>query len=182
MSAPNGVPALEDGESVPVRGELVRFTEPAAEALGSQFADAEELADTPTDVGDPYLLLRALPESGADAGSTPGEAGLDAGRAELATIAEDPDGRYGDDVSVAGRVVRSGEAAFVLEAQGQELLVVPQSFPSEIPRVGATVRAEGEIERLFAEDDPAVVGERDLFDDFAGRPTLAASDYREVAS
>lgn len=61
VSAPSGVPELEEGESVPVRGEVVRFTEPAAEALGEQFAGAEELAATPTDVGDPYLLLRALP-------------------------------------------------------------------------------------------------------------------------
>lgn len=61
VSAPNGVPELEEGESVPVRGEVVRFTEPAAEALGEEFEGAEELAETPTDVGDPYLLLRALP-------------------------------------------------------------------------------------------------------------------------
>ena len=182
VSAPNGVPQLEKGESVPVRGELVRFTEPAAEALGEEFADAEELADTPTDVGDPYLLLRALPESGADAGSAPDSSNLSARRAELATIAEDPDGRYGDDVSVAGRVVRVGEAAFVLEAKGQQLLVVPQAVPADIPRVGTTVQAEGEIERMPAEDDPAVVGEKDLFDDFAGQPTLAASDYRKAAS
>ncbi|CAA9514245.1 MAG: hypothetical protein AVDCRST_MAG69-2666 [uncultured Solirubrobacteraceae bacterium] len=61
VSAPNGVPGLEEGESVTVRGELVRFTEPAAEALGQEFEGAEELAETPTEVGDPYLLLRSLP-------------------------------------------------------------------------------------------------------------------------
>lgn len=61
VSAPGGVPELQEGESVPVRGEVVRFTEPAAEALGEEFEGAEELAETPTDVGDPYLLLRALP-------------------------------------------------------------------------------------------------------------------------
>ena len=61
VSAPNGVPGLEAGERVPVRGEVVRFTEPAAEALGEEFEGADELAETPTGVGDPYLLLRALP-------------------------------------------------------------------------------------------------------------------------
>lgn len=90
VSAPNGVPELEKGERVPLRGELVRFTEPAAEALGSQFADAEELADTPTDVGDPYLLLRAVLEASADVGATPGEADLREGRAELAMIPVPP--------------------------------------------------------------------------------------------
>ncbi len=89
---------------MPVRGELVRFTEPAAEALGEQFENAEELAGTPTDVGDPYLLLRSLPESGAGSSST-GAGDLAAARAELADIVKDPDGRYGDDVSVAGRIV-----------------------------------------------------------------------------
>lgn len=69
VSAPNGVPRLEEGDSVTVRGELVRFTEPAADALGEQFADAEELAETPTDRGDPYLLLRSLPDAD-DAGAS----------------------------------------------------------------------------------------------------------------
>ena len=183
VHAPSGVPQLERGESVPVRGEVVRFTEPAAEALGDEFADAKELANTPTDVGDPYLLLRSLPEDGADAGSpSADDRDLTAARAELAAIVEDPDGRYGDEVSVAGRVARAGEAAFVLAAQGRRLLVVPQSFPSEIPRVGATVRAEGEIERMPDDDDPAVLGEKDLFDDFAGQPTLAARDFQAVGS
>ena len=69
VSAPSGVPQIEEGESVPVRGEVVRFTEPAAEALGEQFRNAEELGDTPTEVGDPYLLLRKIPAAGADANS-----------------------------------------------------------------------------------------------------------------
>ncbi len=182
VSAPNGVPQLEKGETVPVRGELVRFTEPAADALGKEFAGAEGLAQTPTDVGDPYLLLRSLPESGADTGASTGESDdLADARAELAAIVADPAGRYGDDVSVAGRVVRAAEAAFVLEADQQRLLVVPQTVPSDIPATGTTVRAQGEIERLPAQDDPAaVVGETDIFDDFAGEPTLAASDFGEV--
>lgn len=62
VSAPSGVPELKEGEEVPVRGELVRFTEPAAEALGEEFSGAKELAKTPTEVGDPYLLLRSIPE------------------------------------------------------------------------------------------------------------------------
>ena len=180
VSAPSGVPEIEAGESVPVRGELVRFTEPAAEALGEQFKDAEELADTPTDVGDPYLLLRSLPEEGAAAG--PSSADIDEARAELAAVVEDPDGRYGEEVSVAGRVVRTGEAAFVLESGDRRLLVVPQSVPADIPREGATVRARGEVERIPREDDPAVVGETDLFDDFEGQPTLAATEYAAVGS
>lgn len=61
VSAPSGIPEIEEGEGVPVRGEVVRFTEPAAAALGEEFEGAEELAETPTEVGDPYLLLRALP-------------------------------------------------------------------------------------------------------------------------
>ena len=83
VSAPGGVPRIEEGESVPVRGEVVRFTEPAAEALGQEFEDAEELADTPTEIGDPYLLLRAIPEGGADASSS--AEGSD--RAEAVTVA-----------------------------------------------------------------------------------------------
>lgn len=65
--APSGLPALEAGEVIPVRGEVVRFTEPAAEALGEELARAPELERVATDRGDPYLLLRALPtvEGGA---------------------------------------------------------------------------------------------------------------------
>ncbi len=92
VSAPNGIPEIEEGERVPVRGEVVRFTEPAAEALGEEFADAEELADTPTEVGDPYLLLRALPASGVETGSA---TGVDEARAELAAIVSDPQDRDG---------------------------------------------------------------------------------------
>ncbi len=66
--APGGIPReLKKGESVGIRGEVVRFTEAGAEALGEEFADAEALADTPTERGDPYLLLRSVAESGADA-------------------------------------------------------------------------------------------------------------------
>ncbi len=181
VSAPNGVPQLEEGETVPVRAELVRFTEPAAEALGKEFEGAEELAETPTGVGDPYLLLRSLPESGADAGASAKDSDdLADARAELAAVVGDPESRYGDEVSVAGRVVRAAEAAFVLEADGQRLLVVPQTVPSDIPAKGATVRAQGEVERLRAPDDPAAVGETDIFDDFEGKSTLAASDFEEV--
>lgn len=188
VSAPGGVPEIEEGESVPVRAEVVRFTEPAAEALGEQFANAEELADTPTEVGDPYLLLRSLPEAGAGAGAATGadasgsSVDLDKARAELAAVVKNPDSRYGDQVSVAGRVVRTGEAAFVLEAENQQLLVVPQSVPADIPQEGASVRARGEVERLPAEDDPAVVGETELFEDFEGQPTLAATEYEAVGS
>ena len=90
VSAPGGVPQIEEGESVPVRGEVVRFTEPAAQALGEQFENAEELADTPTDVGDPYLLLREVPEAGADAHSTAEGSGQ--ARAEPAIVARAPVG------------------------------------------------------------------------------------------
>ena len=180
VSAPGRVPEIEEGENVPVRGELVRFTEPAAEALGEQFDNAEELAGTPTDVGDPYLLLRSLPEVGA--GTTSSSVSIDQARAELANLVEDPEGRYGEEASVAGRVTRTGKAAFVLEAREQRLLVVPQSVPADIPPVGATVRAQGRIERMPAEDEPAVVGETDLFDDFEGQPTLAATEFEAVGS
>jgi len=61
VSAPGGTPELEPGESVPVQAEVVRFTEPAGDALGEEFADAAELAEAPTDAGEPYLLLRSLP-------------------------------------------------------------------------------------------------------------------------
>lgn len=88
VSAPGGVPEIEEGERVPIRGELVRFTEPAAEALGEEFADAEELAQTPTGVGDPYLLLRSLPDS--DAGASSSGDDLDAG-GKLADVVADPD-------------------------------------------------------------------------------------------
>lgn len=65
--APSGLPDLEAGEVIPVRGEVVRFTEPAADALGDELAGAPELERVATDRGDPYLLLRALPtvEDGA---------------------------------------------------------------------------------------------------------------------
>ena len=180
VSSPGGVPKVDEGETVPVRGELVRFTEPAAEALGEEFETAEELGDTPTDVGDPYLLLRSLPDAGAGTGST--AEGVDQARAELAAIVERPRERFGDQVSVAGRVARTGDAAFVLEAEGRRLLVVPQTVPADIPTRGSTIRASGTIERMPAEDDPAVLGEKDLFDDFEGEPTLAATDYEPVGS
>ncbi len=60
--------------------------------------------------------------------------------------------------------------------------MVTQSFPSDVPQVRTTVRAEGEVERMPAEDDPAVIGEKDLCDDFAGQPTLAASGFEETGT
>lgn len=182
VSAPSGTPELEAGESVPVRAEVVRFTEPAAEALGEEFADAEELAETPTDVGDPYLLLRALPESGA-AAAVPADTAeeLSDERAALAAVVEAPDGRYGDEVALAGEVVRSGERAFVLGAEDAELLIVPQSDRGESYDTGTVVRAEGTVERIPAgEDDPAGIGEEELFDEFEGEPTLAATSIEVV--
>ncbi len=178
--APGGTPDLEPGEEVPVRGEVVRFTEPAAEALPEEFADAEDLAKVPTDVGDPYVLLRAAPASpqqGAADGAV--KPHLAEERATLASVVRSPEKLEGDRVVVAGRVVRSEERAFVLEARGERLLIVPQFNPERTFPVGAVVRAEGTVEPIPA-DDPEGIGEDQIFDEFEGKPTIAATDLTVV--
>ena len=153
---------------------------PAAEALGEELANAEELADTPTDVGDPYLLLRSLPAAGADTAPPVDTAEYAEEQGELAAVASEPEDRFGEEVVVAGRVTRSAERAFVLEAEGEQLLIVPQSDRGRPYVEGALVQAEGTVERIPADDGPAIVGEDELFQDFEGEPTLAATDITLV--
>ena len=172
--APSGTPDLEGGEQVPVRGEVVRFTEPAAEALPEEFADAEALANAPTDVGDPYVLLRAAPATPEGEVSDGAMRDLGDERATLAGIVRNPEEREGDQVAVAGRVVRSEERAFVLAARGERLLIVPQSDPEKTFPVGSIVRAEGKVEPIPV-DDPEGIGEDQIFDEFEGQPTIAAT-------
>jgi hypothetical protein len=83
-------------------------------------------------------------------------------------------------VQVAGRVVRSETGAFVLESEGARLLIVPQSDFDETYEIGTTVLAGGTIERLLARDEPAILGEEDLFEDFEGQPTLAATEVTVI--
>ena len=97
-------------------------------------------------------------------------------RAMLAEIVTEPDGRDGEQATVAGEVVRSGQWAFVLEAEGEQLLVVPQSEPERAYEVGTVVRAQGTIEPIPGDGDRDIVGEEPLFDAFEGEPTLAATE------
>lgn len=182
VSAPSGVPNLAAGEIGPVRAEVVRFTEPAADALGEELAGADEVADTPTDEGDPYLLLRALPASARDGGdgSQAATPELDEQKSELADVATQSDVDYGDKVMVAGKVSRLGRRAFVLEAEGERLLIVPRSERRKPLEEGAVVRARGTVTRVPAGDDTSIVGERELFDDFEGEPSLAATSFAVV--
>lgn len=67
--APGGLPGIDPGESVGVRGEVVRFTEPAAEMLGDALDEPGRLSGVPTRTGDPYLLFRALSPGQTAAGA-----------------------------------------------------------------------------------------------------------------
>ncbi len=125
------------------------------------------------------LALVGLTAGCSDDGENSGGAArgdLSEERATLAAIVSQPDGREGDEVTVAGEVVRSEERAFVLEAEGERLLVVPQSAPDEPYEVGTVVRAQGTVEPIPAGDDREIVGEERLFDEFEGEPTLAATE------
>lgn len=97
-------------------------------------------------------------------------------RAMLAEIVTEPDGRDGEQATVAGEVVRSEQRAFVLEAEGERLLIVPQSEPDRAYEVGTVVLAHGTIEPIPGDDDLEIVGEEPLFDEFEGEPTLAATE------
>lgn len=97
-------------------------------------------------------------------------------RAMLAQIVTEPDGRDGDQATVAGEVVRSGEWAFVLEAEGERLLIVAQSEPERAYEIGTVVRAQGTIAPIPGDDDRDIIGEEPLFDEFEGEPTLAATE------
>ena len=97
-------------------------------------------------------------------------------RENLAAIVTQPDGRDGDPATVVGEVVRAEERAFVLEAEGERLLIVPQFAPDEPYEVGTVVRAQGTVEPIPGDDDRDIVGEEQLFDEFEGQPTLAATE------
>lgn len=119
--------------------------------------------------------LTGCSDDGEDsAGAAPAD--LSEERATLAAIVSQPDGREGDEVTVAGEVVRSEERAFVLEAEGERLLIVPQFAPDQPYEVGTVVRAQGTVEPIPAGDDREIVGEERLFDEFEGEPTLAATE------
>ena len=128
------------------------------------------------------LVAFALGASAAGCGEEseePGEAAtadLSEERANLAAIVTKPEGRAGDEATVAGEVVRSEERAFVLEAEGERLLIVPQFAPDEPYEVGAVVRAQGTVEPIPGDDDRDIVAEEQLFDEFEGEPTLAATE------
>ena len=120
-------------------------------------------------------LIAACSNEDESAGAgVAGELGQE--RAKLAEIVSEPDGRDGEQAAVAGEVVRSGEWAFVLEAEGERLLVVPQSKPDRAYETGTVVRAEGTIEPIPGDDDRDIVGEEPLFYEFEGEPTLAATE------
>jgi len=172
-------PRLPPGD-VAIRGEVVRFTESAAEQLGDDaFSDAEQLARIPTGIGDPYLLFRAVVRAGTGEAEDPGPAGTAGNRSRLADIAESPREYYGDAVTVAGEVTRAGRRAFVLEAERRELLIVPQfdrdPSPRATPEPGAAVRAQGLVERVPPADDSVILGERRLFERYEGEPSLSAT-------
>ncbi len=97
-------------------------------------------------------------------------------RAMLAEIVTEPDGRDGEQATVAGEIVRSGQRAFVLEAEGEQLLIVPQSEPDRAYETGTVVRAQGTVQPIPGDDDREIVGEEPLFDEFEGEPTLAATE------
>ncbi len=129
------------------------------------------------------MLLTVLALAGLIAGcadDTEGTPDLSEERANLAAIVSEPQGREGDEVTVAGEVVRSDERAFVLEAEGERLLIVPQSPPDRAYEPGTVVRAHGTVEPIPGDDDRNIVGEEPLFDEFEGEPTLAATELTVI--
>lgn len=166
------IPRLEPGEQVGIRATVTRFTAPAAEELGSEFADAEVLRAAPTGIGDPYLLFRSVVVAGSGPPITPP---LTEARSTLVDILGNPRAFYGDAVTVAGEVVRVGGQAFVLEADGEELLVVPDSPLDEAVEVGTVARVRGLVRRVPGEDTSRAVDEQELIDRYEGEPMVAAT-------
>ena len=169
--APGGVPRLEPGDPVGVRGEVVRFTEPAAELLGGSSGRAPRIAGVPTEVGDPYLLFRAVTRPQADA-DVPD---LEESRGRLAAVASDPEEYYGDAVTVGGEVVRAGRRVFVLAAGGEELLVVPQGRDHPELREGVPVRVTGIVVPVESDQEDRLLDERELIEQYEGRASVAAT-------
>jgi len=168
--APSGVPRLEPGETIGVRAEVVRFTEPAAQLLGDALDDPGRLDAVPTQPGDPYLVFRALEPN--NTGLAPN---LRPGRARLAAVAEFPRSYYGDAVTVAGEVTRRGRRAFVLTAGRRELLVVPQEPLARELQEGVLVRAKGLVEPFDSDRSDALLDEPAIFERYDGRASLAAT-------
>ncbi len=106
--APGGLPRIDPGKTVGIRGEVVRFTEPAAELLGDALDDPGQLSGVPTETGDPYPLLRALAPGQTAAGAPPPD--LRRARERLTAVVAHPGIHYGDAVTVAGEVARAGRA------------------------------------------------------------------------
>jgi len=124
--------------------------------------------------GAAMLLNAALPLS------RDGREDVSQEEARLAAVASEPRPPYGDVLTVAGDATRLGRRALVREADGEALLVVPQ-FDGGADGVEASdiVRATGELTRIPV-GDAAIVGERELFDRFEGRPSLAATRIETV--
>ena len=74
VAAPTGAPRLEAGEQVRVRGELERITPQDAEQVRQALARERDgdlppearqaIEETPAEVGEPFLVLRALRGAG----------------------------------------------------------------------------------------------------------------------
>jgi len=171
--APNGLPRIDPGKSVGIRGEVVRFTEPAAELLGDALDDPAQLSGVPTEKGDPYLLFRAL--APGQAGAAAPAPDLRRARERLAAVAANPGTHYGDAVTVAGEVARAGRRNFVLEVDGEELLVVPQSPVERDLRVGVPVRAKGIVVPVDPDLEDDVLDEGPVTERYDGRASLAAT-------
>lgn len=104
----------------------------------------------------------------------------DTAQAELAAVAENPAGFYGRQVTVGGEVSQRGRRAFVIEARGEALLIVPQQDGGGAGfDAGDAVVASGVVRQVPPGSDPGLLGERELFDEWAGRPSLAATQIRE---
>ncbi len=171
--APGGLPRIEPGKSVAVRGEVVRFTKPAAELLGDALDDPDRLSGVPTQTGDPYLLFRALAPGQARAGAPVPD--LRRASERLSAIVAHPRMYWGDAVTVAGAVTRPGRRNFVLEAGGEELLIVPQSPLERDVRVGVPVRAQGIVVPVESDREDDLLDERRAIERYDGRASLAAT-------
>lgn len=82
---------------------------------------------------------------------------------------------YGDAVTVAGEVAQAGRRNFVLETDGEELLVVLQSPLARDVRVGVPVRAKGIVVPVDSDLEDDVLDEGRVIERYDGRASLAAT-------
>lgn len=96
-------------------------------------------------------------------------------RATLVAIAQDPEDHYGDAVTVGGEVARVRKRVFVLEAEGRELLIVPEPERRQALREGAAARVTGIVTPVDSDRSDRVLDEPDIIEQYDGRASVTAT-------